>query len=183
MRSSWAPTISQVIKPTKTTYRRLINIVLLLLLLLLLFIFNSITPICARSSTWTLEAILTIFSNVFVPNQLAWRHVVYINTCSHLISSNNNRWPCLLLSEHDKRWPFDNIGKHGLFFIQVAIIIIIVIFDAEIVERKKRHTDKWLHRMRSIRAPTRGSLCSSSHSQFDAFSDFIATIGWAVLEY
>ena len=34
MRSSWAPTISQVIKPTKTTYRRLINIVLLLLLLL-----------------------------------------------------------------------------------------------------------------------------------------------------
>ena len=30
-----APTISQVIKPIKTTYRRLINIVLLLLLLLL----------------------------------------------------------------------------------------------------------------------------------------------------
>ena len=40
MRSSWAPTISQVIKPTKTTYRRLIDIVLLLLLLLLLVRFN-----------------------------------------------------------------------------------------------------------------------------------------------
>ena len=35
MRSSWAPTISQVIKPIKTTYRRLINIVLLLLFIIM----------------------------------------------------------------------------------------------------------------------------------------------------